>query len=85
VINLGDLMQRWTNDLYRSTMHRVMNNNSVRDRYSVAYFYGPRDDSRIECLPTCTDAANLPKYAPCTASEHIHEMFRRSYGYAPKP
>lgn len=83
VINLGDLMQRWTNGLYRSNMHRVKNNSASRDRYSIVFFYSPRPDSRIECLPTCTDAAHPPKYAPCTASEHVHEMFRRSYGYAP--
>jgi isopenicillin N synthase-like dioxygenase len=83
VVNLGDLMQRWTNGLYRSNMHRVRNNSSSRDRYSIAFFYSPRPDSRIECLPTCTDAANPPKFAPCTASEHTYEMFKRSYGFAP--
>ena len=83
VINLGDLMQRWTNGLYRSNMHRVKNNSSARDRYSIAFFYSPRPDSRIECLPTCTDAEHPPRFAACTASEHVYEMFQRSYGYAP--
>lgn len=83
VINLGDLMQRWTNGLYRSNMHRVKNSKSARDRYSIPFFYSPRPDSIIECLPTCHDAANLPQYAPCTASEHLREMFGRSYGYSP--
>jgi isopenicillin N synthase-like dioxygenase len=83
VVNLGDLMQRWTNGIYRSNMHRVKNNSSSRDRYSVPFFYSPRPDSRIECLATCTDEKNPPHYSPCTASEHIAEMFRRSYGYAP--
>jgi isopenicillin N synthase-like dioxygenase len=53
VVNLGDLMQRWTNGCNRSNMHRVQNNSSSRDRYSIAFFYSPRGDSRIECLPTC--------------------------------
>jgi isopenicillin N synthase-like dioxygenase len=83
VINLGDLMQRWTNGLYRSNMHRVKNNSSTRDRYSIPFFYSPRPDSRIECLPTCSDAANPPQFAPCTAAEHTYEMFRRSYGFGP--
>ena len=83
VINLGDLMQRWTNGLYRSNMHRVRNNSSTQDRYSIPFFYSPRPDSRIECLPTCTDATNPPKFAPCTAAEHTYEMFRRSYGFGP--
>jgi isopenicillin N synthase-like dioxygenase len=83
VINLGDLMQRWTNGLYRSNMHRVKNNSSTKDRYSMPLFYGPRPDSLIECMPTCTDRGNPPRFPPCTAAEHNYEMFRRSYGYAP--
>lgn len=83
VVNLGDLMQRWTNGVYRSNMHRVRNNSSSEDRYSIPFFYSPRPDSRIECLPTCTDAEHPPKFAPCTAAEHTYEMFRRSYGFAP--
>lgn len=83
VVNLGDLMQRWTNGVYRSNMHRVKNNSSSEDRYSIPFFYGPRPDSRIECLPTCTDAEHPPQFAPCTAAEHTYEMFRRSYGYGP--
>ena len=79
VINLGDLMQRWTNGVYRSNMHRVKNNSSSEDRYSIPFFYSPRPDSRIECMPTCSDAAHPPKYPPCTAAEHTYEMFRRSY------
>ena len=83
VINLGDLMQRWTNKLYRSNMHRVKNNSSSQDRYSIPFFYSPRPDSRIECLPSCTDAEHPPQFASCTAAEHLYEMFQRSYGYAP--
>jgi isopenicillin N synthase-like dioxygenase len=84
VINLGDLMQRWTNALYRSNLHRVKNRSTTLERYSMPFFYGPRPDSRIECLPSCTDASNPPKNPPCTAAEHNYEMFRRSYGYDPR-
>ena len=83
VINLGDLMQRWTNNLYRSNMHRVRNNNSSRDRYSVPYFYSPRPNLLIDCLPNCSDTQHPPLFPTCTAAEHINEMFQRSYGYAP--
>jgi isopenicillin N synthase-like dioxygenase len=83
VVNLGDLMQRWTNGLYRSNMHRVRNSSATRERFSMPFFYGPRPDSRIECLPTCTDAQHPPQFPACTAAEHNYEMFRRSYGYSP--
>jgi isopenicillin N synthase-like dioxygenase len=82
VVNLGDLMARWTNDLYRSNLHRVKNNDRQgRDRYSVPFFYSPRRLARIECLPTCNSAEHPPKYAPVTTAEHMDEMFRKSYGY----
>ena len=83
VVNLGDLMSRWTNGIYASNMHRVKNNRSAGDRYSIPYFYSPRPDALIKCIDTCTDGTRAPRFAPVTASEHINEMFRRSYGYAP--
>lgn len=84
VINLGDLMARWTNGLYRSNMHRVKNTNAqALDRYSIPFFYSPDPQTRIECLDTCKEPDAEPQFAACTASEHMLEMFRRSYGYAP--
>ena len=82
LVNLGNIMKRWSNDRFLSTPHGVLND-SGKDRYSIAFFYSPRHDSRIECLPTCSDAEHPPKFAPCTASEHTYEMFQRSYGFAP--
>jgi isopenicillin N synthase-like dioxygenase len=83
VINLGDLMSRWTNGIYSSNMHRVNNNRSGRDRYSVPFFYGPRPDAVIEPIASCVDAQHPRRYEVCTAAEHMREMFQRSYGYAP--
>ena len=85
VVNIGDLLARWTNDLYRSTPHRVLNNLSGRDRYSAAFFYDPDYHARIECLPSCYSDTNPPRYVPCTAGEHNYEMYCRSRGisYAP--
>jgi isopenicillin N synthase-like dioxygenase len=81
VINLGDLMARWTNGLYASNMHRVRNNDSAQDRYSAPFFYSPHADSVIEPIASCVSADNPPRFATCTAGEHFREMFRRSYGY----
>ncbi|MGO8915314.1 MAG: isopenicillin N synthase family dioxygenase [Stellaceae bacterium] len=83
VINLGDLMARWTNGLYTSNMHRVRNNDAGRDRYSVPFFYSPRPDTVISPLPGCASQAHPQRFKTCRAEEHMAEMFRRSYGYAP--
>lgn len=80
VVNLGDMVRRWTNDIYHSTMHRVLNNASGKDRYSVASFFNPNYQFRVECLPTCLPEAGDPLYPPCTVGEHIKEMFERTYG-----
>lgn len=79
VINLGDLIRRWTNDDYRSTMHRVVHNTTHRHRYSIASFFSPRDDYLVTCLPTCSVEGEAPHYPACTVDEHFQEMMRRSY------
>jgi isopenicillin N synthase-like dioxygenase len=84
VINLGDLMARWTNGLYMSNMHRVNNNTSGVDRYSIPFFYSPYPTSIIEAIPSCIDAGHPRLFETCTAQEHMAEMFRRSYGYTPQ-
>lgn len=76
VVNLGDLMARWTNDAYRSTMHRVINNVSGRDRYSIPYFFDIDFHARVAALPGCWDAAHPPRYAEVTAGEHHQEKMR---------
>lgn len=83
VVNLGDLMARWTNGLYNSNSHRVMNN-GVRstDRYSIPFFYSPNPTAVIKALPTCVGEDRPAQYGPCTTQEHMDEMFRRSYGYS---
>ncbi|MDB5542985.1 MAG: Isopenicillin synthase [Hyphomicrobiales bacterium] len=83
IINLGDLMARWTNDVYSSNMHRVKNNRSGGARYSIPFFMSPRPDAKVVAIPSCVTPETPPKYPPCTTAEHMSEMFRRSYGYAP--
>jgi isopenicillin N synthase-like dioxygenase len=74
VINLGDLTAQWTNDQWRSTVHRVVPPSAATGpavRRSAAFFFDGNWDAVIECLPTCTDVANPPRYAPVTAGEHL--------------
>ncbi|HZU63957.1 MAG TPA: 2-oxoglutarate and iron-dependent oxygenase domain-containing protein [Novosphingobium sp.] len=81
VINLGDLMARWTNGVYASNMHRVLNNAAARDRYSMPFFYSPHDEATIAPIASCISVDNPPRFDVCSAGEHMREMFRRSYGY----
>lgn len=78
VVNIGDLMQRWTNNRWPSTLHRVINRRSGRDRWSIAYFFDLDASAVITPLPSCTSATNPPKYGPITAGEHLVEMYRRT-------
>jgi isopenicillin N synthase-like dioxygenase len=78
VINLGDLVARWTNGLYHSNMHRVMNNRAQRDRHSIVLFYNPEYKTRIECLPTCLAPGDVALHPPCTAGEHLAQRYNDS-------
>jgi isopenicillin N synthase-like dioxygenase len=81
VVNLGDMISRWTNDLYRSTLHRVVNA-SGRERYSVPFFFSGNPDHLVECLPNCLLPGQPRKYPPVTVEGHLREMYRRTYGTA---
>lgn len=80
VVNVGDALERWTNDLWRSTVHRVVvpPADAGRDcaRQSIAFFHNANWDALIECLPGCADAGEQPKYPPVAAGQHLMDKFR---------
>jgi isopenicillin N synthase-like dioxygenase len=78
VCNIGDCLMRWSNDVYVSTLHRVVNR-SGRARYSVAFFGDPAGDAMVECLPTCTDEDRPPKYEPVTYGEYLRRRLTAAY------
>ncbi|RDW68773.1 isopenicillin N synthase family dioxygenase [Aspergillus mulundensis] len=82
VCNIGDLMQRWTNDRYKSTMHRVVSPLSGKDRYSCAFFNDGALDTVVECLPTCVEPGGKPHYGPIRVKEHLVARYQQSYGAA---
>jgi isopenicillin N synthase-like dioxygenase len=74
VVNLGDAMARWTNERWRSTMHRVVV--PERRRQSIAFFHNANWDASITCLPTCLGDGEQPKYPPIEAGPHLMHKFR---------
>ena len=87
VVNLGDMMARWTNDRWRSTVHRVINPSREQagksQRQSVGFFLHPNYDALVTCLPTCTDAAHPPRYPPILAGEHMLAKLERRTAASP--
>ncbi|KAK2731314.1 hypothetical protein FQN55_004773 [Onygenales sp. PD_40] len=80
VMNIGDLLQRWSNDQLQSNTHRVTRpplrdglhspNLMIKERYSIPYFIAPDPTSLIECLPTCCSETNRPRYLPITQEDY---------------
>jgi len=75
IINLGDLLAQWTNDRWRSTVHRVVpppsDSTGRALRRSVAFFQDGDFDALVECLLSCASDANPPKYPPVLAGDHL--------------
>jgi len=82
VINVGDLLARWTNDRFSSTPHRVINR-SGRERFSIATFYDPDFSTPVDPRDLGTPDAEC-RYAPVRAGEHILRRFDESFGYRKK-
>jgi isopenicillin N synthase-like dioxygenase len=80
VVNIGDLFSRWTNGLYRSSLHRA-SNFSVGgvERISLPLFFNPHAKALVECLPTCRGPGNPPKYEPVEAGPYIRALLEQSY------
>jgi isopenicillin N synthase-like dioxygenase len=73
LVNFGDMTAEWTNDRWRSTLHRVLPPATVgvSRRKSTAFFFDANWDALIECVPTCTGPDNPPRYPPVRAGEHL--------------
>jgi len=76
VVNVGDMLQRHTNNKLKSTTHRVVNPPREKwnsPRYSIPFFLHPRSDMRLDCLQSCIPAGTEPLWAPITAGEFLDE------------
>ena len=75
LVNLGDLLAEWTNDRWRSTVHRVVPPSATEvgeaRRRSVAWFQQPNHDAVVRVLDVCCDDDNPPRYPETTSGEHL--------------
>jgi len=79
VVNVGDMLQRLTNNRLKSTTHRVINPPKEllgTSRYSVPFFLHPRSDMPLNCLPSCIDAEHPKAYDDITAGDYLMERLR---------
>ena len=79
IVNICDMMARWTNDRWVSTLHRVISPGTAgggqRRRQSMAYFYNTDFDAEISCLPTCTSEDNPARYAAVRGGNYLEQRF----------
>lgn len=82
IVNTGDLMQRWTNNVFCSTKHRVMipkDQRVKRSRYSAAFFCQPNNDTEIACLESCQQLNHPPLYPTITAGDYLLSRLQATY------
>ncbi|XP_040971165.1 2-oxoglutarate-Fe(II) type oxidoreductase hxnY isoform X6 [Gossypium hirsutum] len=77
IVNLGDMLERWSNCMFKSTLHRVLGNG--QDRYSIAYFVEPNHDCLVECLPTCKTEKSPPKFPQIRCSTYLSQRYKDTH------
>ena len=78
VCNIGDCLMRWSNDIYVSTPHRVVNRGGRR-RYAAAFFFDTNADALVSCLPTCQSPERPPRYPPVNGADYLRSRLARTY------
>ncbi len=79
IINIGDLMARWTNDIWISTLHRVVTGSGAAAsarRQSLAFFHQPNWDFDVRCLESCVEPGEVPKYETVKSGPYLMSKFR---------
>ncbi|KIW65412.1 hypothetical protein PV04_07675 [Phialophora macrospora] len=79
VVNIGDALSIWTNNIFLSTLHRATNTSS-EERYSIPFFFGPDYDCVMETLPSCVSETRPLLYKPITQREHYLSKMNTAYG-----
>ncbi|KAI3889897.1 hypothetical protein MKX03_017820 [Papaver bracteatum] len=77
IVNIGDMMERWTNCMFRSTPHRSVLHSEV------AFFFEPNDDCMVECLKSCCSEKSPPRFPPIRSGNYLRTRFNLSYASKP--
>lgn len=95
ILNVGDFLQRWSNDVLKSTMHRVKappiegtksglrtegGKRMLCSRYSMPYFVGADSETMVDCLPTCCGPDRPKKYEPVRVRDYVDVRADAAYG-----
>lgn len=80
VMNIGDQFARWTNDVFKSTVHRAINRSGV-ERYSLPLFFGTDYDVELVPIPSCVSEDRPAKYPIVTAGDHVKQRLKATYGH----
>jgi isopenicillin N synthase-like dioxygenase len=82
IVNIGELMARWTNGRWKANLHRVVNppaeTAAVSRRLSLVFFHNPNYDAPVAALPGTVAPGESPRYAPTTSGEHLRAQFVRT-------
>jgi isopenicillin N synthase-like dioxygenase len=82
IVNIGELMARWTNDRWTATLHRVVNpplcQAPMSRRLSLVFFHNPNYDAPVSALPGTVAPGEVPKYPPTTSGDHLRAQFVRT-------
>ena len=80
VVNVADMLARWTNGRWVSTPHRVRNLTG-RERYSIPFFWDMSMDCVVDCLPGCCSDDNPTKFSPVRYGDYVVEKLDSNYAY----
>eukprot|EP00040_Diaphanoeca_grandis_P000573 m.15813 g.15813 ORF g.15813 m.15813 type:complete len:324 (-) comp10755_c0_seq1:163-1134(-) len=78
IVNIGDMLERWTNKKYRSTLHRVVNR-SGKTRFSIPFFFEPNFETVVECLLSVLEEGEKALFKPITSGQHLLSKYRETH------
>ena len=79
IVNVGDLLERWSNEAFRSTIHRVITKKGGRDRYSMPFFFEPNFDCSVVPVPQFVSKERPAKHGPITAGAYLLGKYEQTH------